>query len=75
MIAQIFLTDNRKYFFFIYFIYGCRNKADKSASNSLYPSVLEGLAPLCAPDADCHRQSQFHMHLVASRPEGFLFHR
>ena len=48
------------------------NKADKSASNSLYPSILEGLAPLYAPDADFHRQSKFHMHLVASSRSVFV---
>ena len=30
-----------------------RNKADKSASNSLNPSIFEGLVTLCAPDAVC----------------------
>ena len=29
------------------------NKADKSASNSLNPSIFEGLVTLCAPDAVC----------------------
>ena len=28
-------------------------KADKSASNSLNPSIFEGLVTLCAPDAVC----------------------
>ena len=32
-------------------------KADESASNSFNPSIVEGLVPLCAPDADCHGQS------------------
>ena len=49
-----------------------KNKADKSASNSLYPSILEGLAPLYAPDVDCHRQSKYHMHLVASSRRVFV---
>ena len=30
-----------------------QNKADKSASNSLNPSIFEGLVTLCAPDAVC----------------------
>ena len=29
------------------------NKADKSASNSLNPSIFEGLVTLCVPDAVC----------------------
>ena len=28
-------------------------KVDRSASNSLNPSIFEGLATLCAPDAVC----------------------
>ena len=34
-------------------LYTCMNKADKSASNSLNPSIFEGLVTLCAPDAVC----------------------
>ena len=30
-----------------------RNKADKSASNSLHPSIFDGLVTLCVPDAVC----------------------
>ena len=30
-----------------------KNKADKSASSSLNPSIFEGLVTLCAPDAVC----------------------
>lgn len=33
-----------------------KNKADKSGSNALTLSILEGLAPLCGPDTDCRRQ-------------------
>ena len=34
-------------------IFSLQNKADKSASNSLNPSIFEGLVTLCAPDAVC----------------------
>ena len=34
-------------------IFSLQNKADKSASNSLNPSLFEGLVTLCAPDAVC----------------------
>lgn len=33
-----------------------KNKSDESGSNALTLSILEGLAPLCGPDADYHRQ-------------------
>ena len=35
------------------YFYFSRNKADKSASNSLNPLIFEGLVTLCAPDAVC----------------------
>ena len=51
-----------------------KNKADKSASNSLNPSILEGLVPLCEPDADRCSGHLPHAsgHIHAER---FLCHR
>ena len=46
-------------------------KADESASNSLNPSIVEGLVPLCAPDADCHGQS--YSACIWSHPRGAFF--
>ena len=50
------------------------NKADKSASNSLNPSIFEGLVTLCAPDAVCFSR---HIPHASGRilAEGFLFDR
>ena len=50
------------------------NKADKSASNSLNPSIFEGLVTLCAPDAVCFSR---HIPHASGRilAERFLFDR
>ena len=49
-------------------------KADKSASNSLNPSIFEGLVTLCAPDAVCFSR---HIPHASGRilAERFLFER
>ena len=51
-----------------------KNKADKSASNSLNPSIFEGLVTLCAPDAVCFSR---HIPHASGRilAERFLFDR
>ena len=49
-----------------------RNKADKSVSNFLNPSILEGLAPLPAPMCSCIAS----YHSTSAHPRGaFLFYR
>ena len=61
-----------------------RNKADKSASNSLNPSIFEGLATLCAPDAVCFSRHIPHasgrilaerFYVIGTLRSNFLLHK
>ena len=60
------------------------NKADKSASNSLNPSIFEGLVPLCAPDAVCFSRHVPHasgrilaerFYVIGKLRSNFLLHK
>ena len=61
-----------------------RNKADKSASNSLNPSIFEGLVTLCAPDAVCFSRHIPHasgrilaerFYVIGTLRSNFLLHK
>ena len=61
-----------------------RNKADKSASNSLNPSIFEGLVTLCAPDAVCFSRHVPHasgrilaerFYVIGTLRSNFLLHK
>ena len=60
------------------------NKADKSASNSLNPSIFEGLVTLCAPDAVCFSRHIPHasgrilaerFYVIGTLRSNFLLHK
>ena len=60
------------------------NKADKSASNSLNPSIFEGLVTLCAPDAVCFSRHIPHasgrilaerFYVIGTLQSNFLLHK
>lgn len=64
-------------------LYACMNKADKSASNSLNPSIFEGLVTLCAPDAVCFSRHVPHasgrilaerFYVIGTLQSNFLLH-
>ena len=59
-------------------------KADKSASNSLNPSIFEGLVTLCAPDAVCFSRHVPHasgriraerFYVIGTLRSNFLLHK
>nr|WP_243105280.1 hypothetical protein [Blautia obeum] len=61
-----------------------QNKADKSASNSLNPSIFEGLVTLCAPDAVCFSRHIPHasgrilaerFYVIGTLRSNFLLHK
>ena len=61
-----------------------KNKADKSASNSLNPSIFEGLVTLCAPDAVCFSRHIPHasgrilaerFYVIGTLRSNFLLHK
>ena len=61
-----------------------QNKADKSASNSLNPSIFEGLVTLCAPDAVCFSRHVPHasgrilaerFYVIGKLRSNFLLHK
>ena len=65
-------------------LYTCMNKADKSASNSLNPSIFEGLVTLCAPDAVCFSRHVPHasgrilaerFYVIGTLRSNFLLHK
>ena len=65
------------------FVIEC-NKADKSASNSLNPSIFEGLVTLCAPDAVCFSRHVPHasgrilaerFYVIGTLRSNFLLHK
>ena len=60
-----------------------KNKADKSASNSLNSSIFEGLVTLCAPDAVCFSRHVPHasgrilaerFYVIGTLQSNFLLH-
>ena len=60
------------------------NKADKSTSNSLNPSIFEGLVTLCAPDAVCFSRHIPHasgrilaerFYVIGTLQSNFLLHK
>jgi len=61
-----------------------QNKADKSASNSLNPSIFEGLVTLCAPDVVCFSRHIPHasgrilaerFYVIGTLRSNFLLHK
>ena len=61
-----------------------KNKADKSASNTLNPSIFEGLVTLCAPDAVCFGRHIPHasgrilaerFYVIGTLRSNFLLHK